>query len=383
GIRYDGPAYNALMDFSWELDLWGKIRRGVEADKAHANAAADAIHNVLLGIQADVASNYFKLRSLDIEMRLVREAVSLRGEALKIAKARVLAGAGSELEQAQSETEVASAEAEISSLQAQRDQIENVLATLIGTSAASFHLSVHSGALSSPPSLPAGVPSDLLERRPDISQAERELAAATARIGVAKAQFFPSIKLIGRGGFQSGDIDLLLHPDSLMWSAGPSVSIPLFAGGKNRFNLQKSKAMHDEALAMYRQAFLSAVADVETSLSSLRNLSTQAAAQQRARVSSEHAAFLAKTSYEAGTSPYLNVIEANRAALITQRATAQIAGQRFVASVSLVKALGGGWAQSPVINIPNVTPDPAARSLPEAEGTGFMSKMKGIFSRKK
>lgn len=383
GIRYDGPAYNALMDFGWELDLWGKIRRGVEADKANANAAADAIHNVLLGIQADVASNYFKLRALDIEIRLVKEAVALRGEALQIAKARVLAGAGSELEQAQSETEVATAEAEISSLKAQRDQIENVLSTLLGSSAASFHIEARSGSLSNPPNLPAGIPSDLLERRPDMSQAERQLAAATARIGVAKAQFFPSIKLIGRGGFQSGDIDLLLRPDSLMWGAGPSVSIPLFAGGKNRFNLQKSKAQHDEALAMYRQAFLGAVADVETSLSSLRHLSIQSAAQQRARESSERAAFLAKTRYESGTSPYLDVIEANRTALITQRATAQIAGQRLNASISLIKALGGGWEQGQVIHIPPVTKDPAARSQPEIESSSFMTQVKGLFIRKK
>jgi len=383
GIRYDGPAYNALMDFSWELDLWGKIRRSAESDKATATAAADNIHNVLLGIQADVASNYFKLRSLDTETSLVRQAVSWRGEALKIAKARVLAGAGSELEQAQSETEVASAEAEISALQAQRDQTENVLSILIGTSAASFRIPPSTSSLSAPPSLPAGVPSDLLERRPDISQAERALAAATARIGVAKAQFFPSIKLIGRGGFQSGDIDLLLNPDSLMWSAGPSISIPLFAGGKNRFNLQKSKAAHDEALAMYRQAFLAAVADVETSLSSLRNLSTQSAAQQRARASSEKAASLAKTRYESGTSPYLDVIEANRTTLITQRATAQIAGQRLLASVSLIKALGGGWEQSSTITVPQVNPDPDARALPENAKPSLLSKVKSVFSRKK
>lgn len=382
GIRYDGPAYNALMDFGWELDLWGKIRRSVEADKANAAAAADAIHNVLLGIQADVASNYFKLRSLDAEMLLVREAVSWRGEALKIAKARVAAGAGSELEQAQSETEVATAEAEISALQAQRDQIENVLAILVGTSAASFSIAPNASALASPPNLPAGVPSDLLERRPDIAQAEQQLAAATARIGVAKAMFFPSLKLIGRGGFQSGDIDLLLHPDSLMWSFGPSLSIPLFSGGKNRFNLQKSKALHDEALAMYRQAFLGAVADVETSLSSLRNLSTQAAAQERARESSQRAANLAHARYESGTSPYLDVIEANRTALTTQRATAQLAGQRLTASVSLIKALGGGWEQSDLVSIPSVSPDPAAKSQTEQEAKGLLHKLKGIFKAK-
>jgi len=291
----------------------------------------------------------------------------------------VLAGAGSELEEAQSETEVATAEAEISGLQAQRDQIENVIAILIGTDASRFHISVSGNALSPPPGLPAGVPSDLLERRPDISQAERALAAATARIGVAKAQFFPSVKLLGRGGFQSGDFDMLMEPASLMFNYGPSISLPLFSGNKNIFNLQKSKAVHDEALAGYRQAFLAAIADVETSLSALRHLSTQAAAQQRARTSAERAASLAKTRYESGTSPYLDVIESNRTVLATQRATAQIASQRMVSSIALIKALGGGWEQAQSVEIPIVTPDPAARSAPDEKS--FFSKVKGIFKR--
>ncbi len=382
GLFYEGPAYNSVADFSWELDLWGKIRRDVEAGRATAEAAADAVHNVLLGIQADLAGSYFKIRALDEEVRLVREAVGLRGEAFKIAQARVKAGAGSELEQAQSETEVATAEAEISALLAQRDQLENSIAILIGTDAASFRIPAHGSRLSTPPSLPAGVPSDLLERRPDISQAERTLAAATARIGVAKAQFFPSIKLIGRTGFQSTDIDLLLQPESLIWNYGPSISIPLFSGNKNIFNLQKSKAAHDEALAGYRQAFLSAVADVENSLSSLRHQATQAEAQQRARNSAERAASLAKTRYEAGTSPYLDVIEANRTVLSTQRATAQLAGQRLVSSVSLIKALGGGWDAPQSAILPVTTPDPAARSTPEADKKGFFTKVKGIFGKK-
>ncbi|MCW0219214.1 MAG: efflux transporter outer membrane subunit [Prosthecobacter sp.] len=382
GLYYEGPAYNATTDLTWELDLFGKIRRGVEAGRADAEAAADTVHNVLLGIQADVATNYFKLRSLDQEIRLVREAVGLRGEAFKIAKARVQAGAGSELEQAQSETEVASAEAETSSLQAQRDQLENAIAILLGSSAASFRIPVSGSGLYSPPSLPVGAPSDLLERRPDIAQAERSLAAATARIGVAKAQFFPSIKLIGSGGFQSADIDLLMQPESLIWSYGPSISIPLFSGGKNHFNLSKAKAAHDEALADYRQAFLTAVADVETSLSSIRNLAISAEAQQRARNSAERAASLAKTRYESGTSPYLDVIEANRTTLSTQRATVQLASQRLIASVSLIKALGGGWNSTQPGVMPVVTPDPAARSLPESEKKGFFSKVKGLFKKK-
>lgn len=379
GMRYDGPAINTLLDFSWEIDLWGKIRRGIEADRANAEAAADAVHNVLLGIQAEVASSYFQIRALDAEMRVVREAVSWRSEALKIAKARVLAGAGSELEEAQSATEVASAEAEISALQARRDQLENVLAILIGASAASFHLPVNASELRSPPAVAGGVPTDLLERRPDISQAERQLAAATAKIGVAKAQFFPSLKLMGNGGFQSGDIDLLLEPASVLWTYGPKLSIPLFSGNKNRFNLSRSKSIHDEALAGYRQAFLAAVADVETSLSQIKNYSSQAGAQQRARGSAEKAAQLAKTRYEAGTSPYLDVIEANRTVLSVQRAAIQTSGQRLTATVSLIKAIGGGWDATQPAAMPQVTPDPAGRADGDLDRPGFFSKVKGLF----
>ncbi|MEN3941107.1 efflux transporter outer membrane subunit [Prosthecobacter sp. SYSU 5D2] len=382
GLFYEGPSYNALTDLTWELDLFGKIRRNAQAGRADAEAAADAVHNILLGIQADVATNYFQLRVLDQEIRLVREAVGLRGEAFKIAKARVDAGAGSELEQAQSETEVASAEAETSSLQAQRDQLENAIAILLGANAASFRIPASTGSLSSPPALPVGAPSDLLERRPDVSQAERALMAATARIGVAKAQFFPSIKLIGRAGFQSADIDLLMQPESLIYSYGPSISIPLFSGGKNIFNLNKAKAQHDEALAGYRQAFLAAVADVETSLSSIRNLAISHEAQIRARTSAERAASLARTRYESGTSPYLDVIEANRSTLATQRASVQVAGQRLIASISLIKALGGGWDQAAPVTLPATVPDPAARFVPGDEKPGFFSKVKGIFSKK-
>lgn len=382
GLRYDGPAYNAVMDFSWELDLWGKIRRGVEADRASAEAAADAVHNILLGIQAEVASTYFQIRALDAEMRVVREAVSWRGEALKIAKARVLAGAGSELEEAQSETEVASAEAEISALQARRDQLENVLAILTGANAAAFVLPVDGGGLRAPPAVSGGIPTDLLERRPDIAQAERQLAAATAKIGVARAQFFPSLKLAGNGGFQSGDIDILLEPASLLWTYGPKISIPLFSGNKNRFNLSRSKSMHDEALAGYRQAFLAAVADVETSLSQIKNYGTQAGAQQRARGSAEKAAQLARTRYEAGTSPYLDVIEANRTVLTVQRAAIQTSGQRLGATVSLIKAIGGGWDAAQSAAMPEVVADPAARSQPEpAKSGGVLAKFRGWFQK--
>lgn len=382
GMQYEGPAYNLPLDFVWEIDLWGKIRRRAEGTRADAAAAADAMHNLLLGIQADLAANYFRLRALDAEIEIVREAVGWRNESLKIVKARVQAGAGNDLELAQAETEVATAESEIPALQAQRDQLENAIAILVGESASNFKITARTAPVPAPPAAPrTGLPTDLLERRPDVSAAERALAATTARIGVAKAEFFPSIRLLGRGGYQSGDIDLLLSPESLMWNAGAGITAPLFAGNKHRYNLQRSKAAHDAALADYRQAFLAAVADVETSLSVARRLETQYAALQRARTSAEKAATLAKTRYEAGTSPYLDFISANRTALVTQRASAQAAGQRLVTSVALIKALGGGWDQSQTGAVPQTSPDPAAQSSVEEKG-GFLTRMKTLFSKR-
>ncbi|NLT70151.1 MAG: efflux transporter outer membrane subunit, partial [Verrucomicrobiaceae bacterium] len=351
------------------------LRRGIEGDEAEALAAADAVHNVLLGIQAEVASTYFQIRALDAEIAIVREAVGWRGEALEIASARVRAGAANDLEEAQSQTEVATAEAEISVLGAQRDQLENALAILLGKTASSFSLNVTKGGAGSPPKIPTGFPSDLLERRPDVATAERRLAAATARIGIAEAEFFPSVSLLGNAGYQSGDIDILFDPASLLWSYGPRVRVPIFSGYKNRYNLSRTHAAHDEALAAYRQAFLGAVADVETSLSSLRHLGNESKALHRAGTSSAKAARLARTQYEAGTIPYLDVITANRTALETERAVARVAGRRMSAAVSLIKALGGGWDQTRALPLPQTAPDPAARSNPEKTETPFFKRL--------
>ena len=373
GLKYDGPAFNALVDFGWEIDLWGKIRRTIESEEANANAAADAVHNVLLGIQAELASTYFQIRALDAEIAIVDEAVRWRGEALEIARARVLAGAANDLELAQSETEVATAEAETSVLHAQRERLENGLALLVGENSSSFSLGSKSSGLPDPPKIPAGFPSDLLERRPDVAAAEHQLAAATARIGAAEAQFFPSVSLLGHGGLQSGDFDLLFDPASILWTYGPKVRLPFFAGGQDRFNLSRSHAAHDEALANYRQSFLAAVADVENSLSSLRHLAKESEALGRARASATRAAQLARTQYEAGAAPYLDVIAANRTSLSTLRAFEQVAGKRLVGAVSLVKALGGGWEQSQALPMPEA--DSAAKSNPEKTETPFLKRL--------
>jgi len=380
GLHYDGPSYSVPLELSWELDLWGKIRRQVQAARADAAASADLMQNVLLGIHADVAMNYFRIRAIDAELLTVREAVGWRKQAFDIARARVRAGAGSELEQAQAETEVATAEAELGALQNQRDQLENGIALLLGTNPSSFKIAATRSLPSTSPRIPAGVPTDLLERRPDVAAAERQLASATAQIGATKANFFPSIKLIGTGGFLSGDIDRLFDVHSTNWNFGPSMSIPLFAGGKTRAHLEKVRAQHDEALANYRQAILVSFSEVENALASIRNLAAQSEAQHRARGSARQAASLAHTRYEAGTSPYLDVIEANRAVLQTQRACVTLEGQRLIASVSLIKALGGGWDQSLPVAVPTTTPDPAARGS-TAEKKGFFSKVKGWFKK--
>jgi multidrug efflux system outer membrane protein len=383
GLMYEGPGYNVPLDFSWEIDLWGKIRRQTEAAGAQMMGVAAAMHSVLLSVQADLAMNYVKLRTIDGEIEVVKQAVALRQESVGITQARVKAGAGSELELAQASTDLATAQAEISGLQSQRDQLENAIAILVGRNPAVFRLAPVKRVRREPPVIPAGVPSDLLERRPDIAQAERALAAASAEIGVAKAAAFPSMKLLATGGLLSGEIDLLTDPASLMWNAGPRLTIPIFSGGKNLANVERSLAAHDEALAGYRRAILVAFGEVENSLSVGANLKVQAAAQQRALESAMRALSLARTRYEAGSSPYLDVIEADRTALAVQRGAVQLEGQQWLAGVSLVKALGGGWDTITPLEVPVVAADPAAKAGPTVAGQkkGFFSRLKSAFKK--
>ena len=285
GLFYDGPAYEVPLDFSWEIDLWGKVRRQHQSGVADAGAAAAEMHNVLLGIHADVATNYFRLRALDEEIATVIESIDLRRQALDIASARVEAGAGSEIEEAQAETEVAIAESELASLRSQREQLKNAIAILVGANASRFEIAARDSGCPAPPRVPTGLQSDLLERRPDIAAAERRLESATAQIGAAKGLMFPSIKLMGTGGWQSGDIDVLFEANSLNWRIGPSLSFPIFSGGKSRSKLEQVRAAHDAALADYRQAFIIAVAGVENSVAALKHLEIQIDAQTRAKTS--------------------------------------------------------------------------------------------------
>jgi multidrug efflux pump len=336
------------LDLSYEIDLWGRVRRSFESARAEAAASAATYYNFLLTLESDVAQNYFLLRSLDDEIRTVTSTVGLRKEQVQLVRSRFEGGIGNELDVARAQTELATTEAEAASLAKRRAELEDALAILVGANPAVFKLSaLGTNAVWNPlpPTIPAGLPGELLERRPDVAVAERELASANARIGVAKASFFPVVRLTGSGGYLSGDIDNLFNWESRVWSIGPSVSLPIFAGGRNRAEYKRSKAAYQEAIAKYRQQILVAFGDVENSLAGIYHLSNQAEAQNRAVSNSRRAAELATERYRSGLVSYLEVVDASRDALQAERGSAQLAGQRLVVAVQLIKALGGGWGE--------------------------------------
>jgi multidrug efflux system outer membrane protein len=263
-------------------------------------------------------------------------------------RSRFEGGIGNELDVARAETELAATESELAALLQRRSELENGLAVLLGEYPNTFKLAplaASAGWKASAPEVPAGLPSELLERRPDVAQAERELAAANARIGVAKASYFPVVTLTGSGGYLSAEFDNLFDWSSHVWSIGPSISMPIFAQARNRANVRRTRAAFAEASAHYRGQVLVAFSEVENSLADIRYLSEQAAAQERAVSFSQRAADLARERYQSGISSYLEVVDANRAALASQRIRAQLTGQRLIASVQLIKALGGGWTR--------------------------------------
>jgi multidrug efflux system outer membrane protein len=229
--------------------------------------------------------------------------------------------------------------------------LENALAILVGANPSGFRLPAltNSHWNPQPPAIPAGLPSSLLERRPDVAQAERQLAAANARIGVAKAAFFPVVSLTASGGYLSGDIQTVFNWESRVWSIGPSISLPIFSGGRNRANYKRAQAAFEESVARYRQQVLVAFGDVENSLAGIRYVADQSAAQQRAVASSRRAADLAAERYRSGIVSYLEVVDANREALAAERGNAQLAGQRLNITVQLIKTLGGGWHEQNLV----------------------------------
>ena len=333
----------ASVNVSWELDLFGRVRRLNESARADADASAALFESFRLSLAAEVAVNYFSLRAFDREIALVQQTTALRHRALDLVSAREKNGAAGDLDVARAETELASVEAEAAALANRRAATQNALAILLGVPGSDFALTPSPNVESTPAAVPAGLPASLLERRPDIAAAERTLAAAYARIGVAKAAFFPAISLTGGAGYASADLDRLFTADSRVWSIGPSLYLPIFQGGRNRANLARSRAAFDESVAIFRQRVLVAFREVQDALSATQFLATQAAAQERALDSAHRAARLAQTRYDAGFVTYFEVIDAQRTSLALERANTQLIAQRLNNEVALIKALGGGW----------------------------------------
>ncbi len=306
--------FSTPLDLSYEVDLWGRVRRSFESARAEAGASLATFYNVLLTLQADVAQNYFVLRALDAEIATVNGTVNLRKEQVRLVRSRFEGGIGNELDVARAETELATTEAESASLAQRRNELENAIGILVGANPVIFKLPALEAANTKwnpqPPQVPAGLPAELLERRPDVAQAERQLASANAQIGVAKAAFFPVLTLTGSGGYVSADVETLFHWDSHTWSIGPSLSLPIFAGGRNRANYKRAQSAYEETVARYRQQVLVAFGEVENSLSGVRHLADQSAAQDRAVVnfsSSKHSAAAGRTTCARHLSPTQNL----------------------------------------------------------------------------
>jgi multidrug efflux system outer membrane protein len=335
------------LDMTYEADIWGRVRRSYEAAKANYQASIADMETVRLTLHAEVAETYFNLRSTDSEVAILRNTLDLRKQELDLINNRFKAGASSELEVAQADNAQASAEADLAGVQKNRAELEHALAVLIGKNVETFHLA-ESPLAGVPPSVPLGTPSNLLERRPDVSESERLMAAANANIGVAKAAFFPVLTLTGTAGFESVNLGSVFDWPSRLWAVGPSISLPLFDAGRNSANYSKAEAAYVETVANYRQQVLMALQEVENGLSGTRFLAQQAEAQQREVAAAQHLYQIANDRYVGGLVNYLEVIDAQRTLLENQREAAQNLGQRYVNSVLLVKALGGGWQDSAI-----------------------------------
>jgi len=339
-------SYSLVLDMGYELDLWGRVRRTTEAAGAAVEASAADYQAVLLSLQAEVARTYFGLRSRDAEIALLDATVKLRREALNMVQSRFDNGVANRLELAMAEAELASTEAEAVVLRRSRGELEHALAVLVGEMPSSFRIAASPLDLQ-PPQLRPGLPSQLLERRPDIAAAERRVAAANARIGAAKGAFFPTISLGGQVGAMSADLADLSEWDNRVWGLGPSFYLPIFQGGRLSAALKRNAAAYDESVATYREAVLTALREVEDSLLAISVLDRQGEALQRAEDAARLAASLSERRYKIGAVSYQEVIDTQRTELQARRSTVVQLGERLQASISLVKALGGGWDEAP------------------------------------
>jgi multidrug efflux system outer membrane protein len=345
----DGNNYSIGTSFSYELDLLGRVRRAIEAADAQALAAQADRDGVMLMLTSQVATTYWQLRGLDAETAILRGALATRIETEQLVNARFDAGLTNELDTARARIERANAEADLEEVQRQRNALEHGLAVLLGASPSSTVLPPIAGTttdavLPQPPAIPVGLPASLLGQRPDLAQSVANLKAANANIGVAEGAFYPSLSLTGNFGFASESLSEMVKGGSRQFSVGPlALSLPVLDGGRNKANLAVAQARYDEALANHQGRLLTALREVEDSLSDVQQRQRQGQAQAVSREAAQRAYLVARARYERGLSTYLDVTDAQRSSLTADRAAVQIDTQRLLAAVSVARALGAGW----------------------------------------
>jgi multidrug efflux system outer membrane protein len=346
GAAYTYSTFTAPVYLGWEVDLWGRVRRLSQAAHARYVASADDWESAKLEVAAEVADDYFTLRTLDDEHNLVADTIIAYQRSLELTQNRRRGGVVSDLDVAQAATQLHTAEAQLPDIQLRRTETLHALAILCGQSPVDFFVATNASMTTDIPDVPPSLPSDLLEHRPDIAAAERRMAAANADIGVAKAAFFPAVRINGLAGFQSINSGTWFSWSSRLWSVGPSIELPLFTGGYNRANLAAAHAAYNETVADYRQTVLGAFGEVEDELAAEQLLADEWNAENEAVIAARHALEVANNRYEAGLVTYLDVATAQTTALTQESSAVQLQGSRLVATVNLVKALGCGWQGS-------------------------------------
>ena len=334
--------YSAGVDASWELDLWGRIRRLVEANRATADASAADVEAARLSLQAEVATNYFQLRVTDAQIALLEDSIKAFQQSYDITQNRYKAGVAAKVDVVQAQSQVLSVQAQAIDLRAARAVLEHAIAVLIGKPPAQLAIAA-TPFRASIPGIPAGLPSTLLERRPDIGAAERRMAAANAQIGVAQAAYFPTLGLSASGGVASDSMSRLFNSSNFVWSVGASLAGTILDFGARGAAVDSARANYDATVADYRDTVLNSFREVEDQLANVRYLGEASVVQEQAAAAARETVALTVNQYKAGTVSFLNVATAQASQLSEERSTVQLLGRRLTASVSLIRALGGTW----------------------------------------
>ena len=335
-------SFNLGLDVRWEADLWGGIRRTIEAAGAAAQASQADLDAARLSLQAELATDYFQLRVTDVQRDLFKDTVQAFQRSLDIANNRYRAGVAGKVDVVEAESQLRSAQAQALDLEVSRSQLENAIALLVGKPAGDFRVepTTFNARI---PQIPPGLPSTLLERRPDIAAAERRVAAANARIGVAQAAFFPSLSLTGSGGFAGSSLSHLISAPNRVWSLGLGLADTLLDFGARSAQVESARGAYDEAVANYRETVLAAFQDVENNLAAIHWLSQEGDVQDEAARLARESVVLTVNQYKAGTVSYLNVVTVQATQLSEERQSVALLGRRLAATVGLVRGIGGDW----------------------------------------